>query len=420
MPISAKQSIPSDAISGAEPGNILIVDDNPNNLQVLSGILHAADYKVRPALSGELALRAIAAQAPDLILLDVRMPGMDGYETCRRIKANPSHKDIQIIFISALNEIDDKLDAFRVGAVDYITKPFQADEVLARVKTQVQLAQARKALVASNAQLMALMDHLVQAEKLKSLGYLAAGIAHELNTPLGNALLAVDTIDASAREFELARQHADQDPSIDKLIKTCRYGAALILRSLNRASQLIFSLKEASVDKSSERRRIDLCAAVHNTIALRGFDQRAGPHALLIDIEPGIMLETYPGYLEQTCDNLIANAIVHGFNGRPPGTIRLTAHRPNDACVVLTVSDDGNGIAARHLNHIFDPFFTTKLGQGGSGLGLHIVHTLVTGILGGKIEVSSEPGAGTQFRLELPLVAPTMNEDTAATPFGAA
>jgi len=120
-------------------GGIVIVDDNPANLRILSTMLEQGGHKVRPALSGELALRSIAASRPDLVLLDIRMPGMDGYETCRRLKADPATQDIPVIFISALSETEDKLRAFQAGGVDYVTKPFQAEEVLARVKTHLQL-----------------------------------------------------------------------------------------------------------------------------------------------------------------------------------------------------------------------------------------------------------------------------------------
>lgn len=129
-----------------DPGSIVIVDDNPNNLQVLSGILQLAGFKVRPALSGEIALRAIAASAPDLVLLDIRMPGMDGYETCRRLKADAASCDIPVIFISALTETADKLAAFRAGGVDYVSKPFQTEEVLARVRTHLQLRHMQRQL----------------------------------------------------------------------------------------------------------------------------------------------------------------------------------------------------------------------------------------------------------------------------------
>lgn len=129
-----------------ETGSIVIVDDNPNNLQVLGSMLQHEGYKVRPAINGELALQAIAANPPDLVLLDVRMPGMDGYETCRRIKAQPETADIPVIFISALNESEDKLTAFDAGAVDFVSKPFQAAEVLARVRAHLQLHRMQQRL----------------------------------------------------------------------------------------------------------------------------------------------------------------------------------------------------------------------------------------------------------------------------------
>ena len=133
-------------MNNCENGSIVIVDDNPNNLQVLSSMLQQAGFKVRPALSGEIALRAIAASPPDLILLDIRMPEMDGYETCRRLKADPATQDIPVIFISALTETDDKLAAFGAGGVDYVSKPFQTDEVLARVRAHLQLHRMQKHL----------------------------------------------------------------------------------------------------------------------------------------------------------------------------------------------------------------------------------------------------------------------------------
>lgn len=129
-----------------ELGSILIVDDNQNNLQVLMGLLGAAGYKVRPALSGEIALRAVEASVPDLILLDVRMPGMDGYEICRRLKASERSRDVPVIFISALQDAEDRLSGFRCGGVDYVAKPFQAEEVLARVRAHIQLYRMQRQL----------------------------------------------------------------------------------------------------------------------------------------------------------------------------------------------------------------------------------------------------------------------------------
>lgn len=396
-----------------QSGNILIVDDNPHNLQVLGGILQSDGFKVRPALSGELALRAVDAHLPDLILLDVRMPGMDGYEVCRRLKSQEHSRDTPIIFISALNEIADKLSAFGAGGVDYITKPFQSEEVLARVRTQIDLAIARKALADKNTQLLAMMEQLVQAEKLKSIELLAAGVAHELNTPIGNALLMLDAMDTSVQEFAQNNAALYGEPSVAALIKSVHEDAAFILRNLNRASSLIRSLKEVSVDRASERRRlINLKDTVSAVVAIMGAMLSKHPYDVVIDVDADLKLDTYPGHLEQILDNLIQNSIIHAFDGAASGTITITARGTPGGVVTLVVADNGKGIAAQHLKRVFDPFFTTRLGQGGSGLGLNIAYNLATGILGGSLKVSSEPNQGTQFTLSLPPSAPNMPLDT--------
>jgi putative two-component system response regulator len=134
------------ATNACQQGDVLIVDDNPNNLRVLSGMLEQAGYRVRPAASGEMALRSARKVPPDIVLLDIRMPEMDGYEVCRRLKAEPATNGIPVIFISALHEAEDKVNAFRAGGVDYIVKPFQIEEVMARVKTHLELCRARRAL----------------------------------------------------------------------------------------------------------------------------------------------------------------------------------------------------------------------------------------------------------------------------------
>ncbi len=137
----------------AEGGNILIVDDTPENLSVLRQILTREGHRVRPALSGEIALKTVQAELPDLILLDILMPGMDGYQVCQRLKASESTRDIPIIFISALNDIDDKMKAFSAGCVDYISKPFQSEEILARVHTHLALRRQQEVLALQNRQL---------------------------------------------------------------------------------------------------------------------------------------------------------------------------------------------------------------------------------------------------------------------------
>lgn len=185
----------------ADKGNILIVDDTPENLQVLSNTLSERGYKVRCVVTGRMALRAARSVPPDLILLDIRMPEMNGYEVCEQLKADERLRDIPVIFLSAIDDVFDKVKAFSIGGVDYITKPFHVEEVLAHVKTHLALRDLQKRLQAKNEdlaktlqQLQNTQNQLIQSEKLAALGQLVASIAHEINNPLGAIRSSSDNI----------------------------------------------------------------------------------------------------------------------------------------------------------------------------------------------------------------------------------
>jgi len=174
-----------------QENTILVVDDTPTNLQVLFDLLSEQSYRVAIAKNGETALQRLETFQPNLILLDVMMPGIDGFETCQRLKANPNTRDIPVIFMTALSDSVDKVKGLRLGAVDYITKPIQHEEVLARIQVHLQLRNTTRTLEQRTADLDRVVKNLkdaqlqlVQGEKMSLLGQLVAGIAHEINNPI--------------------------------------------------------------------------------------------------------------------------------------------------------------------------------------------------------------------------------------------
>ena len=251
-------------------------------------------------------------------------------------------------------------------------------------------------------------DELVRSEKLASLGALVAGLAHELNTPIGNAVMVASTLAGRQSAFEQGMAQGLRRSALTSFLAGLSEVSQVLERNLQRAAELVGGFKQLAVDQTSyQRRRFALHEVVHEVaLALSPTLRRAGVQ--LLDQTPtGLQMDSHPGPLGQVLVNLVNNAVLHGYAGGATGAVRVQAAPAEAGWLQLQVSDDGGGIAADNLRHIFDPFFTTRLGQGGSGLGLHIVYTLVTGLLGGQIDVHSVVGQGTTFTLRLPCVAPS-------------
>jgi signal transduction histidine kinase len=247
---------------------------------------------------------------------------------------------------------------------------------------------------------------LAAHEKLASLGSLVAGVAHELNTPIGNSLLMASTL--QEKTSTLAARFAQSNLKKSELegwIAAASEASALIQRSLHSAAELMNSFKQVSVDQAStQRRRFDLAQVCHEIAATIMNQVRRGGHALEIQVEPGIVMDSYPGPLGQVLINFVNNALLHAFDA-PGGTMVLAAGPSGSDRVRIEFRDDGRGIPAEHLSRIFDPFFTTRMGQGGTGLGLNITYNIVTTLLGGTIRVDSGAEGGTVFVVDLPLRA---------------
>lgn len=261
-------------------------------------------------------------------------------------------------------------------------------------------------------QLKTAQTQLVEQEKMAALGSLVAGVAHELNTPIGNSLLVASTLLDRGRAF--TKQMALGGLRRSELEQHCQANeesSLLLVRSLDTAAQLITSFKQLAVDQTSEQRREfhlhTLCNEIAQTLGNR---LRREGHELRLDVPQALALDSFPGPLGQVLTNLILNAVIHGLEGRRDGVLQLSAEALEGERIRLVFSDNGRGISGEHLARVFDPFFTTKLGQGGSGLGLHISYNIVHSVLGGSIEVSSAPGEGARFEIILPTVAPLRAE----------
>ncbi len=405
--------------------NILVVDDTPDNVRLLAEMLTEHGYDVRAASDGAFGLDAARATPPDLILLDIRMPGMDGYAVCNELKADEDTRDIPVIFISALDDVTDKVKGFEVGGVDYISKPFQPEEVLVRVATHLDLQRLRKTLEEKNAELQhtnetleqrtcelsqtldrlnATQEKLIQSAKLATVGQLIAGIAHELNTPVGVGVTATSFLQIKTREITEAFSSGSLKHSgLKKYLHLATDAAASIFTNLTRAVELIQRFKQVAIDQTSgEQRNFNLKAYLEDVLISLRLRFVLTRHTITVHCPEDLFLTSYPGAFMQILTHLIEGSVLHGFEHIDQGEITIEVLQQDEE-LLFRYSDNGKGMDQEQTAKIFDPFFTTKRARGGIGLGMYIVYNLVRQTLGGHIECRTEAGHGITFLMRIPV-----------------
>lgn len=363
-------------------GLLLIIDDQPQNLHILSGILRSHGYQVAAANSGESALRILERLQPDLILCDIIMPGMDGYAVCRQLKAQAHTQDIPLIFLTAKTDSNDILHGFSAGAVDYVTKPFNPAELLARVHTHLSLKQARDTILAYSHDLEGL-----NKEKNNFLGI----AAHDLKNPLSTILLTAQMV--TFKQGAL---------SPEKL----QHYMGSIENEVERMLQIITNLLDINRIESGNWELQPLEVELRPFLQTLSETYQARAQAKQIQLRTHfesapLLTITDRSILQQIMDNLLSNAIKYSHPGREV-TLQLTRQQ-NQA--VLSVQDQGPGFSETDKERVFQKFARLSArptaGENSTGLGLSIVKQLTT-LLGAHIQLDSTPGEGATFSLTLP------------------
>ncbi len=393
---------------------VLIADDDPVSRRLLQSYLQKWGYEVSAAQNGAEAWRLFQGATFAIVITDWMMPDVDGLELIRRIRGIHRPGYVHATLLTARSQKEDLVEGMEAGADDFLTKPFDRDELRVRLRAAERLVNLEQSLAEQNRILRETQAALVQTEKLASLGQLAAGIAHEINNPIAyvtNNLVVIrrDTqaalaaLDAHRRgdSAEAARleQEADIGYFRENFARTCDK----TLEGLHRVRDIVRNLRDFARLDEAEFKEADLNDAIRSTIEIVQHQIKAKSIRLESESNPLPPVLCHPGKINQVFLNLLMNAIQACTRGGVVAT--RTRAEPGEG-IVIEVQDNGCGISPAHRSRLFEPFFTTKPVGQGTGLGLSVSFGIVRDH-GGAIEVDSEVGSGSTFRVRLPLKPPT-------------
>ncbi|MEW6326038.1 MAG: hybrid sensor histidine kinase/response regulator [Thermodesulfobacteriota bacterium] len=390
---------------------ILVVDDEDNNLKAIRRLLHR-DYILEFAQNGDEALRFIPDFSPDLILLDIMMPGIDGYEVCRRLKSDSKTSNMMVLLVSARSALEDRLRGYEVGADDYIIKPYDPEELRAKVRILLRLKNAQDELRALNQNLEKLVEvetrELVKKERQAIIGQMVQGIVHNLRGPVTVVQARAGIACETARKLlEISKDDPD---NLQKLVEKVIHNLDRLSEAVDKTDLLINSLlAKGRQEAAGERQRLNLNDIIVQEIKFldADMDLKHGVKKYL-NLDPSIpdLYGTYSDF-SQVAYNLIKNASEAMQNSQKKELSISTRH--DDENIYIIFQDTGSGISPDDLGRIFDPFFTTKPGRQtdnageptGTGLGLYTCSQLMK-YYGGEISVQSNLGTGTTFTIIIP------------------
>ncbi len=378
----------------SEEIHILVVDDTRSNVVLLQALLESSGYRITQANCGSAAIESVVKDRPDLILLDVIMPGIDGFETCIRMKSDDNSAHIPIIFVTSLSHPEDIKKGFEVGAIDYILKPIQELEVLARVTNQVRGLERQRLL----------RTDLMKTEKMASLGKMVGNIAHEVSSPIGVLKMAIESLHKGVHKATKAlNDQALKKSDLSDFLSQSAQAIDISMSNVESTSAILNSFKSVAIDQCSNRIiKIDLGEYLDTILLTLRPRLKRLDHVIKNKIPSGVLITTQPGALSQVIINLINNSILHGFESIDIGEV-IIRHRVKGSLLHIEYMDNGQGMEKSVIDKIFDEYFTTKAGDGGNGLGMSIVKQLVEKELNGTISINSVINGGVKIEIVMPL-----------------